>query len=210
VILDPGFWILDAGFPKMLAKEIKKRVRKQASSIKDPGSRKGITLIEMIAVIVVVGLAIPVIMLSWQDLAFRSGRAEVIAQATFYAQELMEEIKSKRFDENDAPAWTNSANFGTEGTEDPNDADTFDDVDDFVGCTDTRVTNPASGYTRSVSVNYVTLDTNDTWQDCTPSTNCLDDTGDCTNCNHCCYKRINVEVHHRFGDSSVVTMVSGY
>jgi type II secretory pathway pseudopilin PulG len=60
-------------------------------------SQSGITLIEMIAVIVVVGLAIPAILLMWQDLSFRSGRAEVIAQATFYAQELMEEIKSKRF-----------------------------------------------------------------------------------------------------------------
>jgi hypothetical protein len=137
----------------------------------------------------------------WQDLSYRSARATAISQATFYAQELMEEIKSKRFDENNDSPW--SSTLGIEGETYPN----YDDVDDFNGYSD----NPATGYTRSVTVNYVRLDANNTWQNCAGSISCQSDIGDCTDCNHhCCYKRIDVSVSHRFADSSLVTIVSAY
>lgn len=74
-------------------------------------SKKGFTLMEMLAVIVLMGAAIPPLLTMWADIAWRSGRTEAIADAQFYAQELMEEIKSKSFDErkiNDTcPRWSN-------------------------------------------------------------------------------------------------------
>ena len=153
--------------------------------------KKAITLIEMVAIIAVVGLAIPPLMLMWQDLSYRSARATAISQATFYAQELMEEIKSKDFVDPDDP--TNPA-LGPNGETYPN----FDDVDDFNGCTDSRVTTPASGYARSVTIDYVSLNTGtdpDSWEASGSPTD---------------YKRITVSVSHRFGDSSLVTIVSGF
>jgi MSHA pilin protein MshD len=183
-------------------------------------SQSGITLIEMIAVIVVVGLAIPAILLMWQDLSFRSGRAEVIAQATFYAQELMEEIKSKRFDESDTSPWTPSDEFGANRTDenDETDRDKWDDVDDFNGyfdfCNNQGVCDDDSSrsYRRDVTVDYARLNTTndpDSWESCGSVSSCVTPS-DCTNCNECCYKHIEVSVSHRFGDSSMVTIVSGY
>ena len=169
--------------------------------IPNPVSRipqSGITLIEMIAVIVVVGLAIPAILLMWQDLSFRSGRAEVIAQASFYAQELMEEIKSKNFaDPNQTPV------FGPESGE--GGRSNYDDVDDFNGYSDT-----SAGYTRCVTVDYVELSAGTWTGNCTPAnpTDCNSPTcnpGDVTD-----YKRIRVLVSHQFGNASLVTIVSGY
>lgn len=170
---------------------------------------KGITLIEMVSIIVILGLSIPVLLRVWSDVAWRSSRSEVITDATFYAQQLMEEIKSKRFDENSETPWTNSVNFGPDTGEAANDADTFDDVDDFVGCTDARVTTPATGYTRSASVEYYRLNAN-TWEAC-GSVTCSSAT-DCTNCNECCYKRIVVTVSRNDNlvkDVKLATLVSG-
>ena len=45
------------------------------------------------------GVAIPPLMTMWADTAWRSGKAESSADAGFYAQELMEEIKTKAYDE---------------------------------------------------------------------------------------------------------------
>lgn len=145
----------------------------------------------MIAILVVVGLAIPPLTLMWQDLSYRSARATAISQATFYAQELMEEIKSKRFDDPDEPTVTA---LGPNSETYPN----FDDVDDFNGCTDSRVTTPAGGYARSANIDYVSLNTDtdpDSWEASGSPTD---------------YKRIDVSVSHRFADSSLVTIVSAY
>jgi len=112
---------------------------------------KGLTLFEMVTIIVVMGLAIPVLLNMWADVARRSGRSEAIAEATFYAEELMEEIKSKAFeDPNQTPG------FGPESGE--GGRLNYDDVDDFNGYSDS----PAVGYNRSCVVNYMTLSVS-TW-----------------------------------------------
>lgn len=181
--------------------------------IKANGTR-GITLIEMVAVIVVLGLAIPPLLTMWADVAWRSSRAESLADATFYAQALMEEIKSKSFDEKDNPNWTSTADFGPDTGESSNDKDTFDDADDFVGCTDSRVTSPASGYVRSISIDYVRLNTGtepDSWESC-GSISCTTSM-DCATCDACCYKRITVSVSRAdnlVSEVSIVTMVAAY
>ncbi|MFH0790598.1 MAG: type II secretion system protein [Candidatus Omnitrophota bacterium] len=160
-------------------------------------NKKGITLIEMVTVIVVLAVSIPILLTTWADIAWRSSRSEVLADAAFYAQELMEEIKTRRYDEMTVSPWTSAANFGSEAGENRNNKNTFDDIDDFVtsgpaSCTDPSVLTPAGGYTRSVSVDYVRLNLS-TWESCGSLLACGAATT-CTGCNECCYKRITVTV----------------
>jgi hypothetical protein len=162
--------------------------------------KKGLTLFEMVTIIVVMGLAIPVLLNMWADVARRSGRSESIAEAGFYAEELMEEVKSKRFDQNSTAPW--STTLGREGETYPN----FNDVDDFNGYSD----NPATGYNRSCTVGYAVLN-GTTWQSC-GATSCTVST-DCTQCTACCYKRIQVTVSRTdnlASDVSLVTIVAAY
>ena len=63
---------------------------------------KAMTLIEMAVIIVVIGIAIPVLMRMWSDVAIRSADSETLSDATFLAQELMEQIRSKKFVDLDA------------------------------------------------------------------------------------------------------------
>ena len=169
---------------------------------------KGLTLIEMVAMIVVLGIAIPPLLTNWADIAWRSARSESLADASFYAQELMEEIKSKRYDENGSAPWTPSTSFSaTDPGESKANSATFDDIDDFVGCTDPLVTAPVTGYSRLANIDYVRLN-GSAWQGCVAgpcnSTNC-------TLCNACCYKRITVTVSRTDnigGSASLTTIVS--
>ena len=64
-------------------------------------SKKGITLIELIVVILILAIGISAISGLLGEIVRRVNVAEEIAIATFYAQEKMEEIKSKDFDEVD-------------------------------------------------------------------------------------------------------------
>jgi len=153
------------------------------------GKLKGVTLIELIWVIVIMGVALPVLLRMWADVAWRGVRSEAIADATFYAQELMEEIKSKRFDENITPPWsaTLGPNSGESGRA------SFDDVDDFNGYSDT----PATGYTRTVAVNYAAL-SGSTWTVSGTSTD---------------FKQITVVINHNknfFKDLTLVTIEGAY
>jgi prepilin-type N-terminal cleavage/methylation domain-containing protein len=123
-------------------------------------SNKGLTIIELVVVIVVLGLAIPPLLTMWANVAWRSAASELLADSAFFAQQLMEEIKSKDFVDPDDP---NNTNLGLNSGESSNDRTTFDDVDDFAGCTDASVTTPDTGYTRSATVAYVNL-SGSTWQ----------------------------------------------
>ena len=146
---------------------------------------KGITLIEMIIILAVLGLAIPTLMLMWQNLAYHAGRSEVIAQATFYAQGLMEEIKSKDFEDPDQ-----SPDFGPESGE--GGRSDYDDVDDFVDYSD----NPPTGYTRTVTVVYLdpTISDGGTWQVLSPGESD--------------FKQVTVSIFHQFiADSDLVTTI---
>ena len=156
-------------------------------------SLTGFTLIEMVAVIVLMGTAIPPLFTLWADIAWRSSRAEAIDDSTFYAQELMEEIKSKAYDENGASPW--SPNLGPNAESYPN----YDDVDDFNGYSDT----PASGYTRAAMVDYIML-SGTSWGSCGAVANC-NGTNCSTQCTACCYKRITVTVS-RGGLASNISM----
>lgn len=115
--------------------------------------KKGITLIELIAVIVVFSLAIPPIILLLYQLRIRGIRAEKLSQANFLARSLMEEVLSKRYDEKTRPPWSNP--LGPERGE--TSRDEYDDVDDFDGFNETSISG-FPGFSRSVVVYYVNPD----------------------------------------------------
>lgn len=155
---------------------------------------KGFTLIELVAIIVVAGLAIPALLTGWANLSLRSVQSEALADASLYATELVEEIATKRFDEAGEAPWTQAGLFGG-GRTDESDEDgrgEFDDVDDYHGYNDT-----VSGFLRQVSVSYVALSGN-TWQDSPAVTD---------------FKRIQVRVGRQapgIGNVTMVTMSSAY
>ena len=161
--------------------------------------RKGITLMELVAVIVVVGLAIPVLLRLFADVAKRTAQSETMAASSFYAEQLLEEIKTKRFDENPTAPWSavlgpDTATTGLDGTnETSSNKSNWDDVDDFNGYSDT----PASGYTRSVAVVYLngTISPGGTWQVLGSGTSD--------------YKRVTVTVARgALGGASLITIIA--
>lgn len=157
--------------------------------------KKAITLIEMIAVIVVLAIAIPTLSIMLVNASWSSARSEALADAAIYAQELVEDIKSEQFDENNSSPW--SSTLGVDSAESSSDRTTFDDVDDFVGCTDISVTTPATGFSRWASIDYVEL-SGTTWQAAaSPPTD---------------YKRITVTVSRNglVDNVSLVTIVANY
>lgn len=122
---------------------------------------RGITLIELVIAIVIVGIAIPVLIRNWADVTMRSVESETISDSAFYAEQLMEEIKSKRFDERTEPAWTAANLFGAQRADESDETNRsrYDDVDDYNGFTEAL---PRS-FVSLVSVQYANL-TGTTWQ----------------------------------------------
>lgn len=118
--------------------------------------QQGFSLIELIIAIVVLGFVLSAMVKSFMDLSVMRVGPEYRHTQTMVGQELMEEIKSKRFDElsfkdaNDNWSWT----LGTDSGEVSTDKSTFDDVDDFDGWNEAMST-PYSGFTRTVDVSYV-------------------------------------------------------
>jgi len=128
-------------------------------------------LTETVLVIIVLSLAVPSLLLRIGEGTRASANGELTTIANHLAEDLMEEILEKRWDENTPVGGgsiangskTAPANFGTAEGET---RATFDDVDDYHGLSEnppTDATNTAmSGYnnfTRAVSVIYV--DTSD-------------------------------------------------
>jgi hypothetical protein len=163
---------------------------------------------ELVATIVVAGLAIPALLSMWSAISFQVVRNEGTADAVIYSQALMEEIASKDFDEHSESPWSSA--LGRDGENIAN-ASTYNDVDDFIGTTDSRITTPAPGYSRWASVEYVTLNATNTWTAC-PTPYVCADVNNCTTCNECCYKRITVNVkRNNFPlNISVAEVVAGY
>lgn len=131
-------------------------------------SLTGFTLSELLLAAAILAFVLTGLLLLFINCSLLNEANRNLTIATSYAQELMEVIESKRFDENTVPPWTASANLGVDLDESRANKGTFDDVDDFMtsganSCTDPWVTTPATGYSRSVVVDYVTLNVT-TWQ----------------------------------------------
>jgi prepilin-type N-terminal cleavage/methylation domain-containing protein len=169
---------------------------------------RGMTFMELIAALVVAGIAIPALLTIWSTISWQSVRSEGAQDASIYAQGLMEEIVSKQFDEQDESPWSSA--LGRDGENAAN-ASTFNDVDDFINTTDPRIVSPAPGYSRWASVNYVNLSTTNAWVACPPATVC-GAVDNCTACSECCYKQItvNVKKNNLPVNMSLTTIVAGY
>ena len=166
---------------------------------------RAVTLVEMITFIVVMGIAIPTLIMVFAHLSSNAARTEDYSRATFFAEQLLEEIRSKKFDENDTAPW--STTLGVDTGETSSDKTTFDDVDDFIrcagsdsaylACMDEEVTFTNFGYICWVDVEYVEL-IGSSWQAAlNPPTD---------------YKRVTVSIKKKSGGGQLdfVVLVSGH
>jgi len=126
---------------------------------------RAFTYIEVLAAVVILGLAL-IPLLSQFYIGFQSNiTAELVTQSIDLGADLMEEIKSRRFDENAFPAEPVSANaLGTDAGENSTQRATFDDIDDYNGwhenppqAIDGTILTDFNSFTRSVAVDYVSL-----------------------------------------------------
>ncbi len=166
-------------------------------------SQAGFSYIEVLMAVMILALAL-IPLLSQFYIGFQGNiNAETVTQATDLADELMEEIKGKRFDENKFPDEPVSAgSLGDDFGEDSNNRSTFDDIDDYNNWSknppqelDGTVLSDFKDFTRSVIVEYVRINSN-TWEATSSRTY---------------YKRIIVRVTHpKLNDKTLETIVSHY
>lgn len=114
----------------------------------------GLTLVEVVLAIVILGLTVPVLLTLAGSVAPPFFQAEAMSRALQLAHALESEVISQRFDELLEKSGLNwSATLGPDAGE--MDRSMYDDVDDFHGFSETLI-GVFSGYTRSVSVVYAT------------------------------------------------------
>lgn len=119
--------------------------------------QKGFTIIDTALMIVLLAIAIPPLLHLFAETAVTGAKSSILPTANVLAIELMEEVKSTKFDElsakNGSGNW--SGTLGPDAGETATNKSTFDDVDDFNGWAQNFGAG-YPGYTASVSVNYVT------------------------------------------------------
>ena len=130
----------------------------------DPGRRNdnGFTLIEILIIIVVVSIALPTLFLILGQSVSQRVRAELETSASQVAQAMMEEIKSRKWDENSPilPGMYTAIPAPEAGETHPPcnglpvPMNPFDDVDDYNGYSE-QCTWDVIRYTTSVTVCYV-------------------------------------------------------
>ena len=124
--------------------------------------RRAFTLVELILIIVVAGIAIPPLALVFYEGVQKSSDTYLISTSSQLAQSLMEEIKARKWDENTPAEGGKSASYSTPGADPSETRPTYDDIDDYDGISNSpprdALDQPLpefSGYTRSVEVEYV-------------------------------------------------------
>jgi prepilin-type N-terminal cleavage/methylation domain-containing protein len=122
---------------------------------KDCTSKRGFTILELIIAMVVLGFALTSLLKFYTDMSVGSVGADFRNTQTLLVGELMEQVRSKRYDERTVKVGNNwSTTLGVDSGETLGNADTYDDVDDFNGFTET-LSAPYAGFSRSVTVGYV-------------------------------------------------------
>ena len=121
--------------------------------------KNAVTFLELTAVLIILSFAIPGLLMMFSEANFKSVGRETLATASLYAQELMEEIRSKSFSDPDQ-----TPVFGLEQGE--TERSDFDDVDDYNGFLD----NPSPTFARSVSVIFMELNLSSWQQAASPPT----------------------------------------
>lgn len=117
-------------------------------------NQRGFTIFEIVMTIFLLAVAIPPLLRVFAETAVTGAESAILPTATLLANQMMEEIKSKRFDEltekDSGGNWSTA--FGADTGEILK--DNFDDVDDFNGWTqDFAPSYP--DYTATVSIDYV-------------------------------------------------------
>lgn len=139
-------------------------------------AERGFSLVEVVITIVIIGIALVAAIGSWGNIAKHSGDVMWQTKVSYLGQAYLEEILSRRFDENTplgggacAPSCSTEGNFGVTGavpfiSKDGESRDNFDDVDDYHGLSENAVglfvgligqVEAYNNYTVSVSVRYV-------------------------------------------------------
>lgn len=110
---------------------------------------RGFTLVELIVVLVIAAIALPGLMIYFTESMRHSSDAQVETIALGLAQELMEEVKAKRWDENspidpDNPLYSDPLAPEGEMRCDPAaiGCTAFDDIDDYNGLNNDEPRNP--------------------------------------------------------------------
>ncbi|OFE12893.1 hypothetical protein PHACT_06850 [Pseudohongiella acticola] len=104
-----------------------------------PGRQRGLTLIELVAVIIILAVALVGVSAAISGAVSRSSDVLLETRAVALAQSYLDEILAKRFDERTAPRGippcrsncTDEVDFGLDGGE--TDREDYDDVDDYHG-----------------------------------------------------------------------------
>ncbi|MBI4411483.1 MAG: hypothetical protein HY541_03250 [Deltaproteobacteria bacterium] len=119
-------------------------------------SDKGHSLIEVICVLVLLGVALPSLMNLFSNTTETAAGVDAVPVASALGKGLMEDIMARKFDELDAKDangnW--STTFGPDIGEDAGDKNTFNDVDDFDGWVQNFGAD-YPGYSATISVDYV-------------------------------------------------------
>ncbi|WP_054340425.1 type IV pilus modification PilV family protein [Neptunomonas antarctica] len=139
--------------------------------MKAPVSESGFSLVETILTIVIISIALVALISAWGQSAKHSGDPFWHAKAAYLGEAYIEEIITKRFDENTPvggyPACTIASCSSTLGVDKLSDGvtdetrDLFDDVDDYHGLSETPSLNTLGAirpeydrYQVNVSVTY--------------------------------------------------------
>lgn len=117
-------------------------------------NQKGFSMVELILTIMLLSLGLPSLMHLFAETTMTGARAVVRPTAVSLANELMEEVKSRKYDERSAKDGSNnwSTTLGPDSGESAK--ANYDDVDDFNGYSQSF--SGYTGYTGTVSVGYVT------------------------------------------------------
>ncbi len=122
------------------------------------------TLVELILIIVVVGIALPPLVFVFCEGLQKSNNTYLTSTAAQLANSMMEEIRTRKWDENTLDEGGKVVSPSSIGT-DPSETTrpTYDDIDDYAEISNQSPPHDAldqpipefSGYTRSVNVEYV-------------------------------------------------------
>lgn len=123
-------------------------------------NNRGFTFIEIIMVIVLLGIMIPGVMLYFIQGVKNSSDSQRRVMAIFLAEGLMEEIKSKRWDENPTinATCSNASATGSDGEA----RNAYDDIDDFNGLNNSSPVDSQGsamanypGFSQQATISYV-------------------------------------------------------
>ncbi len=122
--------------------------------IKDRKNEKGFSLIEIMIFVLVLAVAFGGLINLMMNFSVKNVFAQNRRAAAVAAQELMEEIKSKKFDQLTSQSASGWSVIGIDTGETAGNKATFNDVDDYDGWSE-NLASPFAGFVRTAAVTYV-------------------------------------------------------